>query len=173
MKRFFRTGLIALSCASGLMAQTGDLYIQKVDSLRAGPGGPVIGILAPGMRVEVLEKRPGWIRIQAAGWFQDRSLTADSTAVYGFRMRASHILTATEEEANQALRRLKNGSAFESLAAEFSKDASSAARGGDLGEFQRGDFVQAFENAVLRLKPGQTSDVVKTPLGFHIIKRTR
>jgi hypothetical protein len=173
MKCFSRTWIFAALCACGLMAQTGGMYIQQGDSLRKGPGGPVTGFLAAGTRVEVLEKRPGWVRIEAAGWFQDRSLTPDSTAVAGFKMRASHILTASEEEANQVMRKLKSGSAFESLAAEYSKDPSSAARGGDLGEFQRGDFVPAFEQAVLRLRPGQTSDVVKTPLGFHIIKRTR
>jgi hypothetical protein len=173
MKRFSRTWIFAVFCACGLMAQTGDMYIQQGDSLRKGPGGPVIGVLAAGIRVEVLEKRPGWTRIQAAGWFQDRTLTADSTAVAGFKMRASHILTGSEEEARRVISRLKDGAAFESLAAEYSKDPSSAAKGGDLGEFQRGDFVPAFEQAVLRLKPGQTSDVVKTPLGYHIIKRTR
>lgn len=173
MKRFSRIWIFGLFCSCGLTAQTGGLYVQKNDTLRKGPEGTVIGALAAGTRVEVLEKRPGWMKIQVMGWIGDKVLTSDSTAVAGFRMRASHILTGTEEEANQVVRELKNGAAFGSLAAKYSKDPSSAAKGGDLGEFQRGDFVTAFENAVLRLKPGQTSEVVKTPLGYHIIKRTR
>jgi parvulin-like peptidyl-prolyl isomerase len=93
--------------------------------------------------------------------------------VAGFKVRASHILVGTEEEARQVLKELAGGAAFESLAAKYSKDPSSAAKGGDLGVFERGDFVPAFENAAFRLKPGQTSEAVKTPLGYHIIRRTR
>jgi len=173
MSRLHRIWISALFCSCGLSAQTGVLYVQKNDTLHKGPDRTVLGALTAGTRVEVLEKRPGWTKVQVAGWMAEKSLTDDSTAVAGFSMRASHILTGTEEEANQVLRELKNGATFESLAAKYSKDPSSAARGGDLGEFQRGDFVTAFENAVLRLKPGQTSAVVRTPLGYHIIKRIR
>ncbi len=173
MNRFFRPWMIVLFCSCGLMAQTGELYVQQNDTLRRGPDGSSIGALAAGTKVEVLEKRPGWMKVQVEGWVGEKAVTADSTAVAGFKMRASHILTGTEEEAKQVIRELNNGAAFEDLAAKYSKDPSSAAKGGDLGEFQRGDFVPAFENAVLRLKPGQTSAVVRTPLGYHIIKRTR
>ena len=173
MKRFAQFRIFLLICSGGLMAQTGKLYVQRGDTLRRGPAGVTIGNLAPGTEAEILEKRPNWIKVAITGWMSEKALIADSTRVAGFKVRASHILVGTEEEANQVLRELKSGSSFESLAAKYSKDPSSSAKGGDLGEFERGDFVPAFENAVFRLKPGQTSEVVKTPLGYHIINRTR
>jgi hypothetical protein len=173
MNRSVRFLIFPLICACGLNAQTGKLYVQKGDTLRRGPAGAAIGNLAPGTEAEILEKRPNWVRVQITGWMPEKALVADSTWVAGFRIRASHILVGTEEEAGQVLRELKSGSSFESLAAKYSKDPSSSAKGGDLGEFERGDFVAAFENAAFRLKPGQTSEAVKTPLGYHIIMRTR
>jgi parvulin-like peptidyl-prolyl isomerase len=46
----------------------------------------------------------------------------------------------------------------------------SAAKGGDLGSFKRGQMMPAFEEAVFKMKPGELSEPVKSPLGYHIIK---
>ena len=54
----------------------------------------------------------------------------------------------------------------------MSKDPSTAVRGGQLSPFRRGMLVPEFEEAAIRLKPGEISDVVKTQFGFHIIKKT-
>ena len=51
----------------------------------------------------------------------------------------------------------------------FSNDGS-ASKGGDLGWLYPGDTVPEFENAVAALKPGEVSDVVETPYGFHLIE---
>ena len=89
----------------------------------------------------------------------------------GEQIKASHILVKTEKEAKELLGKLKAGGNFEELAKKSSVDSSSA-KGGDLGWFGKGSMVPAFEKAALALKEGQTSEVVKSDFGFHIIKLT-
>jgi peptidyl-prolyl cis-trans isomerase C len=97
-------------------------------------------------------------------------------------IHASHILFRVEEQADVAarakaktqaddiLKQLKKGSAFADLAKKYSQDPGSAPNGGDLGFFSRGQMVPAFEQVAFALKPGQTSGVVETPFGYHIIR---
>ncbi|MFA4981171.1 MAG: peptidyl-prolyl cis-trans isomerase [Candidatus Omnitrophota bacterium] len=85
--------------------------------------------------------------------------------------RASHILVTTEKEAREILDELTKGANFENLAKERSMDAT-ADRGGDVGYFRQGQLVEDFEKACLKLEVGQTSDVVHTQFGYHIIKLT-
>ncbi len=77
---------------------------------------------------------------------------------------------AAKEKAEGLLKRLKGGEDFAKIAAEFSDDPGSKAKGGDLGFFAKGRMVPEFEKAAFSLKPGELSDVVETPFGFHIIK---
>lgn len=86
-------------------------------------------------------------------------------------LKARHILVRHEYEARDILRKLSLGESFEDLARDFSL-CPSAKQGGDLGEFPRGRMVPAFERALLKLAPGEISAIVKTPFGFHLIKRT-
>ena len=74
--------------------------------------------------------------------------------------------------AEEVLALAREGEDFAQLARRFSDDPS-AQQGGDLGWFRRGDMVQAFENAVYALRPGQISGIVESPFGFHIIKLER
>jgi hypothetical protein len=71
----------------------------------------------------------------------------------------------------QALRAEATPANFADLAQKNSQDPGSARRGGDLGVFQKGQMVPAFEQALLGLKPGQISQPVKTQFGWHIIYR--
>lgn len=86
-------------------------------------------------------------------------------------IRASHILVATEEEANKVLDELKAGADFAELAKKYSLD-SSKENGGDLGFFGEGVMVEEFEKAAFALKIGEISKPVKTDFGYHIIKVT-
>jgi len=85
--------------------------------------------------------------------------------------RASHILVATEDEAKGILDELSKGASFEDLAKAHSIDAT-ADRGGDVGYFRLGQIIPDFENACLKLQVGQTSGIVHTQFGYHIIKLT-
>jgi peptidyl-prolyl cis-trans isomerase C len=85
--------------------------------------------------------------------------------------RASHILVKNRGQAEDILRRIKQGVSFESLARELSTCPSKSS-GGDLGWFGPGKMVAPFESAVKRLSPGSVGDVVQTQFGYHVIKCT-
>ncbi|MGH2397580.1 MAG: peptidylprolyl isomerase [bacterium] len=87
------------------------------------------------------------------------------------QVRVSHILTKSEAEARLVLARFRRGEKFEDLA-QYSEDPGSKAQGGDLGFVSRGQLVGEFEKVAFSLKPGQTSGIVKTQFGFHIIRVT-
>jgi peptidyl-prolyl cis-trans isomerase C len=86
-------------------------------------------------------------------------------------MRVSHILVQSQKEAEGILERLEKGESFEDLAKAKSVDPT-AQRGGDIGYFPRGQLMPKFENACAGLDIGKTSGIVKTKLGYHIIKLT-
>jgi len=98
-------------------------------------------------------------------------------------VRASHILIRVDEKADAAakkkaraqidevLKKARAGADFAKLAQQHSQDGS-AAQGGDLEYFPRGQMVPAFEKVAFSLKPGQISNVVQTQFGYHIIKVT-
>lgn len=99
--------------------------------------------------------------------------------------RASHILVAADKDAPKADRDKakakaegllaelkKDPSKFAELATKNSDDPGSAAKGGDLDWFGRGQMVPPFEAAAFGLKPGETSGLVETDFGYHIIKLT-
>ena len=155
-------------------AQQESLYIKvSKENIRSAPGGSKVGELMAGTKVNVLERQSKWIKVTYTGWIWAESLTSDSTQIAGFKIRASHILLKTQGEATEVLQRLKSGEAFEALAGQYSIDTASGARGGDLGEFGRGDLRPEFEEAAFKLKVGALSGIVQSPVGYHIIKRTR
>lgn len=97
--------------------------------------------------------------------------------------RARHIFIqlsakASEEEkltarkkAEEILARLKKGEAFAKVAQETSEDADTAKNGGELGLLTPGKTnSEEFEKAAFALKSGETSEIVQSPFGFHIIK---
>lgn len=72
------------------------------------------------------------------------------------------------QTANIILQRVKKGEDFSKLAKEYSQDLGTKALGGKY-EFYKGEPVKEFEDAVMKLKPGEISDLVKTQFGYHII----
>jgi parvulin-like peptidyl-prolyl isomerase len=102
----------------------------------------------------------------------------------GERVKASHILVRVQANADPAERQaalvkatailadVKAGKDFAALAKQHSDDPGSGANGGDLGYFQRGQMVPPFEQAAFALAVGQTSELVTSDFGFHIIRVT-
>lgn len=84
-------------------------------------------------------------------------------------VKASHILFSEEEKGAEILTRLENGEDFGEIAKEESLD-SSAVNGGDLGYFPKGKMIQEFDEVAFALEEGEVSGVVKTDVGYHIIK---
>jgi peptidyl-prolyl cis-trans isomerase C len=80
----------------------------------------------------------------------------------------------TEQEAlakaQDIRKQLAAGADFAKLAEAESDDTGSGSKGGDLGFFQHGQMVPAFEQAAFTLKPGEISQPVKTQFGYHIIR---
>ena len=88
----------------------------------------------------------------------------------GETVNAKHILTDSEETCKEILASITNGEkAFEDAAKEFST-CPSKERGGDLGEFGKGQMVKEFEDAAFAAEIGQVVGPVQTQFGYHLIK---
>jgi len=81
---------------------------------------------------------------------------------------ALHLVVSTEDQAKDALKRIKAGEDFGKVAAEVSKDPG--AKNGDLGWRVKDEWLPEFAEQVIKLSPGQISDPVKTQVGWHVIK---
>ena len=104
----------------------------------------------------------------------------DSLGVIPEKVTIAHIFRSPKSSdeskekarafAQAILDSIKNGADFAEMAKKYSEDPGSAKDGGDLGFVKRGVFYPEFEAAAFALQPGQISDVVESPVGFHIIE---
>jgi peptidyl-prolyl cis-trans isomerase C len=88
----------------------------------------------------------------------------------GEKVKLKHILLGSEGAAKEAQARLAKAETFEAVARAMSADTGSAAKGGELDFMGREQMVPEFARAAYALKPGEVSEIVKTPFGFHLIK---
>lgn len=109
------------------------------------------------------------------------TIPADSLPYFSTEVTVGHIvkLPVVNKEQKQKVRQqlldirqrvLDNEVTFQEMAKEFSEDPGSAANGGELGFWKRGELAPQFEATALRLKPGEISQPVETEFGFHIIQ---
>ena len=135
-------------------------------------------------------------RISAQKWidkFVKNKLAVSADEVHAFylengqeftqpeEIRARHILIKLESGASDEAREnarvllsgirknIVGGGDFAALATELSQGPS-AAKGGDLGYFARGQMVPPFEQAAFALEPGEVSEIVETQFGLHLIQ---
>jgi peptidyl-prolyl cis-trans isomerase SurA len=78
-------------------------------------------------------------------------------------------VAAAQAKANDVLQQLHQGAKFEDLAKQYS-EGPTAAQGGELGEFKRGELAKELEEKTFALKVGDVSDVIRTRQGFLIFK---
>jgi peptidyl-prolyl cis-trans isomerase C len=81
---------------------------------------------------------------------------------------ARHILVKTEKEAQELKQKLAKGADFAQLAKKFSL-CPSKKKGGDLGEFRRGQMVKAFDDVVFKRPILKVHGPIKTKFGYHLI----
>jgi len=150
----------------------GNIIYVKADqeNLRIAPNGDRIGSLAKGASMVVLQDKGKWVKVAVTGWIWKESTTLTREDLAGPRYRALQILVKTSEDAEAVLKQLAEGADFKELAKKYSIGPN-AKEGGDLGYFHKGDFLPEFEDAILKLKPGEISGIIKTNLGYHIFKR--
>ncbi len=90
--------------------------------------------------------------------------------VQGETVNADHILVDSEEKALEVLGKIRSGEIdFGDAAKEYSS-CPSRERGGNLGDFSRGQMVPEFDSAVFAMNEGEISEPVKTQFGYHLIK---
>ena len=82
---------------------------------------------------------------------------------------ARHILVKTEKQAQELKKKLDKGADFAQLAKKTSQ-CPSAKRGGDLGEFRRGQMVKAFDDVVFKRPVLKVHGPIKTKFGYHLIQ---
>lgn len=109
-----------------------------------------------------------------------KEMPADSIPMVNIEFEVGQIVKypkmslADEIEVKDKLRsfrrRIMAGDDFAVLARLYSEDPGSAAKGGDLGFFNRGELEKEYEAVAYRLNKGEISDVVKTRYGYHIIQ---
>src|SRR5690242_8099116 len=154
-------------------AQIAATYSDAPDALSGG----VMGWRSPQRLPELF--------VQALGNLKPGEVSGVLRSPAGFHViklveqaHVRHILVRTndlvsEDEARRKLlalrERLVNGGDFAELA-RLNSDDGSASRGGDLGWLYPGDTVPEFERAFMELKPGEISQPVKTPFGWHLIQ---
>jgi peptidyl-prolyl cis-trans isomerase SurA len=95
-------------------------------------------------------------------WGKGSATDASAPVKYADKMDA-------QERAERVHNLVVNGQDFRTLAQKFS-DLPSAADGGDLGVFQKDDMAPYMQNAILKLSPGEISEVIETPSGYQFFK---
>ena len=109
----------------------------------------------------------------------DQAETATASHIlirYAGAMRTTPDVTRTKDDARKLAEQVSTkvkvrGASWTAIADEYTEDPSGKGRGGKLGTFPKGRMVPEFDQPLFALKPGETSGVVETPFGYHIIYR--
>jgi parvulin-like peptidyl-prolyl isomerase len=164
-------GLVAI----GALGAMGVFSSSTSDKKQTAADVPVTPATSASGRRADARQRPG---SPGAPGAQDEETVGASHLLVAYQgaRRAAPTVTRTKEEAQkraqEALAKAKKGDDFSKLVADYSDEPNAAQRQGKLGKFTRRAMVKPFADAAFALKPGQVSEIVETPFGFHVIKRT-
>jgi peptidyl-prolyl cis-trans isomerase SurA len=142
------------------------LFVEAVDKLSDGQTAPLVRS-ANGFHVLKLVGRRS-----IGGTKQSASSLVQQTRARHILIKVNQIVSASEARRKlvELKSRLDNDAAkFEDLARLYSNDGS-ASKGGDLGWIYPGDTVPEFERAMNSLKPGEVSQPIESPFGYHLIE---
>lgn len=174
-----------------------DEFIQRVAQQRGATPEQVYAALAQEgvsraeyrshMESEVLQLKVLQLRVRGRINITDSDLQeayrrAIRENTQGSVMHAAHVMIAVPEDATPAqlvtlraraedvARRARAGEDFGAIARQVSDDVSTREQGGDLGELQPGTLPESLDHVLNGLQPGQVSDPVQGPGGFHVIR---
>lgn len=165
-------------------AQLSASYSDASNALDGGNVGWRRGSQLPTVFADILAKmQPGQVSdiIRSSNGFhilklvdkrgQNAKMVVQQTHVRHILIKTNELVSATDAKNRllQIRERLLNGAKFADMARQYSDD-SSAAKGGDLGWVSPGETVPEFEHAMNALKPGEISQPVQSPFGFHLIE---
>jgi peptidyl-prolyl cis-trans isomerase SurA len=136
------------------------IFAEAAKTLKAGDVSPILRSSNGFHLVKLVAKRGG-TAVPAVQQTHARHILIKVNEIVS-ESEAQHKLTGLRE-------RLANGGSFAELAKLFSQDGA-ASKGGDLGWIYPGDTVPEFERAMNQLKPGQVSEPVRSPFGYHLIE---
>ena len=101
----------------------------------------------------------------------DRSREEVSTShILFFKTPSAEVNAASRATLDSLNQVIRGGGDFRALAAQYSQDRGSKSRGGSMGYISAGRFPYKFEEAAYALQPGEISDIVESPVGYHLIK---
>lgn len=115
------------------------------------------------------------LEAKAKEWVPDEEVIADLYQRHpeyrktADRWLAGQIVLKTRAEAEAVLARIRAGESLYRLAGELSIDPYGRSRDGDMGWLTQGQGLPQIEKALAKLDAGQVSDVIETPMGFHIV----
>ncbi len=160
---------IEMEMAERGVVVTAEHEAQAVAELSGGDPEFVPGAPGGTLRVHqqaVVRAALEWSEAEAAEQFELSGRSGDDELRH---LCSSHILVATQAEADSVLERLDAGEPFGLLALELSLDPGSGSVGGELGCVVEGSFVAPFEDAAYAAQPGQVA-VAESQFGFHVIE---
>ncbi len=173
LSNLFLLGAVVMVFAqlSDVAAQT-QVYVNvPEENIRVAPNGRKIGSLLEETEMIAIAEKDNWVQVQLTGWIWKSSISTVKMTIKG-DYRALHIMVKTRPEAEELLKQIAAGEDFRKLAATKSI-APSAAIGGDLGYFNKGDFNPVFENAIIALKVDEVSKIIEAGGNFNIFKRIK
>ena len=136
------------------------LFLEALKPLKAGELSPILRSPNGFHILKVTNRRGG-----------SSPLVISQTHVRHILIKLSEIVSEKDAMARMVniKERLDHGDKFEDLARQFSDDGSTKS-GGDLSWVNPGDTVPEFEKAMNALAPGETSGIIKTQFGLHILQ---